>query len=169
MTQLKKSLRLSAISAVQGDANTMIETATNQARLRFFDYLGSDRINAINAITFVEAPTTSDQYTRLRANQCEILIVRVWLLRTMPVLFRDDRSTGQQSWNEEGLTRDISEKLLAQEIDRLETEINEMLEALGEGENDGETSNVKIMGRPEVNSYPGAAVFASPLLSGGDS
>ena len=157
MTELKRNLRLSGVTA--GDAVTMIDTAVQQARLKFYDRLGAARITEISGYVYSENPSTDTGYQRFRANHCEVLMVRAYLLRSMPVLFRDDRSQGQQSWNEEGLTRDMGQRLLNREIDRIDNEVEEMLVALEAGENDNSVIQTKVMGPVGANCAPGSSVF----------
>lgn len=128
MPTLKGQLRLTG--AVLPDALTMIDTATQWARIYIYRELGVDRVAAIVALTYSDNPTTADGITRNKANAVELALVKIYLLRSMPTLFMDASASKQQAWNTEGFLRGTSPSDTQNEIARLQNDIDLWLQEL---------------------------------------
>lgn len=128
MTTLKSSLRLSGAS--QPDALTTIDRGVQESRIYIYRILGAARVVAIQSIGYNENGTTDDEISRLKANMCELALVRMYLLRTMPILFMDSSGAKREVWNDEGFTRRAQEKEIALEITRLQMDIDLWLQEL---------------------------------------
>lgn len=125
---LKAALRLSG--AVNSDAVAMINTGMQQARLYLFRILGATRVTTIQGYAFNENAASDTEVTRLKANMTELALVRIFLMRTMPILFMDASGVKREVWNEEGMTRRAEMKSLQDEIDRLQLDIDMWLTEL---------------------------------------
>lgn len=119
MAVLKTKLRLTA--AAQTDTLAMIDRAVEEARIEFIYGLGEARVTAILAIAYAENATTLAALVRTKANNVEVSMVRLRLLRDLPTLFQDASGAQNQDWNE---TSPYSKKSdTALEIARLESEV----------------------------------------------
>lgn len=159
MDTLKERLRLTG--AVQGDALAQIDQAVEDVRVGFFadeQGLGATRTNEILAIDYVENATTTNALIRTRANNLEVLWVRMLLMRRMPTLFMDGSGAVQQIWNEEGLTRNPLGTLKS-ELNRLEAELIEGLAYL-RGDEDEEAGALTVsVFEPAVKpDIPGSSI-----------
>lgn len=127
-TTLKAQLRLTG--AAQPDALAMIDTGIMQARIYLYRVLGAARVTAIQAYGFNENATTDNEISRLKANNAELALVRMNLLRTMPTLFMDASGVKREAWNEEGFARRSNQREVQDEIDRLQLDIDTWLTEL---------------------------------------
>jgi hypothetical protein len=146
---LKSKLRLDGVSATQDSAQPLIEEAILDTRHEFYLSLGSGRITELLAIAFSESPTTGDEYSRVLANTLEVKMVRVRLMRTMPMIFMDGSGELPQIWQDEGAFREASSFDLRAEMDRLQEEIAIDLSILvGDATDSG--ANRSLVIEPEV-------------------
>lgn len=157
-TVLLSRLRLSGTSAYE-DAAALIDEALNIARVRFYDCLGETRITDLLAIEPQEAPTTTDGVLRLKAASCEIALVRMHLLRTMPTLFQDGSDNVTELWNEEGLVRRKSAFEITGEIKRLETEVAAWIEELQGEPHECSQVAVSVIEPEQTPARPGGTVW----------
>lgn len=125
---LKAQLRLSGTA--QPDGLAMINTAMLEARLYLFRLLGQTLISTLQGYVFTEDATTAEDFARLKANMCELALVRQHLLRTMPVLFMDSSGAKREAWNDEGFTRRAQQSEVAAEIERLQLDIDQWIAEL---------------------------------------
>lgn len=128
MTTMKSLLRLTGTP--QPDALAMIDAGVQQAGLYLRRILGLARVVAIQGMAYSENPATLDQLARLKANTAELYLVRINLMRSMPVLFMDNSSNARETWNNEGLTRRVSLRDLEPEIARLQSDVDTLLAEL---------------------------------------
>lgn len=154
---LKAALRLK--DAASDQANVLIAGAMNKARVVIYDNLGSALTSAIIALVSNENPTTDDQLKRAKAENLEINLVRMFLLRTMPVLFQDSAAGAGESWQESPFARQSDARSTDREITRLDGEIKEAIEDLTAGAPDNSVISVENIGPDETNTRPGAGVF----------
>jgi len=162
LATLKGKLRLTKLPT-DSAANELLDEAILNARLEFYRRLGGTRVDALAAITFVENPTSANEVLRALANAVEVKLVRVRLMRTIPVLFQDASGDVQRAWNEEAPFREGGVSSTDREIKRIESEIEEDFQMLAGEESQGEESNWRVFdGTPECPPpRPGNNVFRS--------
>lgn len=156
MVSLRKALRLSKVSD-DSDAISLIDHAVQTTKARFYARLGDERIEAIRAIGYTSTPKTSAEFLRIVAVDTEVKMVRLYLMRTMPMMFMDG-GTVVQSWNEEAAFRETSYLQTRDEIRRLESEIETNLTSLAKAQFSSETGAVEAFPTTD-NDLPGASVF----------
>lgn len=125
---MKSLLRLTGTP--QPDALAMIDSGIQSAGLYLRRILGLARVVAIQGMAYSENPATLDQLSRLKANTAELYLVKINLMRSMPVLFMDNSSNTRETWNNEGLTRRVSLRDLEPEIARLQSDVDTLLAEL---------------------------------------
>lgn len=158
MTVLKAALRLSG--AATAGALAVIDQAVKDVRIGFYDNLGATRVAQIVAFTDSDDPDNDNEITRAKANSVEIKWTRVLLLRRLPSLFIDASGARQTEWNDEAPFVAGPERLLNQEIEKLEAEINAALEELkGEADAEDPAVNVSVIGPDETPDLPGASIW----------
>lgn len=138
MDTLKSRLRLSGASSA--DALAIIDQAVEDVRVRLLSDergLGVDLCVKLRAIAYAENSLDADTIRRTRANSLEVKMVRALLLRRMPTLFMDGSGVVQEVWNEEPITR-ARPDVIAREIEALEQEIADDLDALLDEEQDSD-------------------------------
>lgn len=119
---LKAQLRLSG--AAQSDSLALINTGILLARLYIYRILGTARVTQLQGFAFTEAATTDNDIARLKANMVELALVRIYLMRTMPILFMDSSGAKREIYNDEGFTRRAEMKTIQEEIERLQLDID---------------------------------------------
>lgn len=150
---LKANLRLS--SAASSDALSIIDEAIFAARIEFYDRLPEDRITYLLSVPLTDHPTTKDGVLRLKASLLETSIVRLRLMRKLPVLFMDGSANSMEVWNQEGLTR---AGMAEHEINRLAAEIEEYFGTLGWDEAKASSVSVSTIGPDYVPPRPGDSI-----------
>lgn len=126
---LRKALRMSKIGD-ESDALNMIDAAIQTVSVLFYRSLGADKIAALQAIAYPNAPSSDVEYLRVLAATTEIKAVRAQLLRTIPTMFMDG-SVATQTWQEEaGFRYNAGAIAMRDELKRLDTEIQEALAQL---------------------------------------
>lgn len=125
---LKAKLRLSGSTST--DAEAILDDAILNARIGFFDSLGSHRINKIKATPLSDNPSTAADIMRARAAIAEVKWVRMLLLRALPSLFVDGSGVALTAWNDEAMIREKGQSELWKEINRLQDEVNDALKDL---------------------------------------
>lgn len=101
MATLKQRLRLSGVVA-DTDAAELIEELVLSTRLDFFRALGQTKLGVLTSTTLNEAPSTDAGYKRLLAERLEVVRVRWYGLRDLPVHFLGSEQT-RNAWNQEGI------------------------------------------------------------------
>lgn len=159
LARLKSELRLSGVT--DGDGLAILHAAVTKTRVDLYARLGDSRINYLLLTPEVENPSTADQVLRTRGASIECKMVRLELLRTMPMLLAGGASAARQVWNEEGIVRDASQLDRENEIERLAAEIEEGLGLLDGDTDDDESSGVRggAIGPRSRNGPPGAGVL----------
>lgn len=153
---LKSKLRLSG--ATEEDTLALVDLALSQVRISLFDALGADRITELLAIEPAVNPLTADEITRAKADLVEVLWVRLHLLRKLPTLFMDAAGSARQNWNEEGLTRNMGQSDLENEIRRLEEEIANLLSTLRGAEPAAGVLQITTIGPAVTPPAPGDSI-----------
>lgn len=149
MADLRKRLRLTGIPA-DADAISMISDAALTVREAIYSRLGT-RIELIMALPRTTNPVTPDEHMRILAEITEIKMVRLELLRTMPVLFQDGSGTAQQAWSDNSTLRDARPLQMDKEISRLQAEIEENLEKLEGTDSPGNETTISVFdGNPDA-------------------
>jgi hypothetical protein len=141
--ELRKRLRLGQINA-DGDAGAIFDDAMRAVSMDFRRRLTNARVIALQAMASSDSPATDDELLRMTAEVCEVRMIRRELLRRLPSIFVDGGGASQQTWNEEGFTRNAGETDLSAEIERLTLEIDEAFDLLA-GKVD--------VGEEEVNNF----------------
>jgi hypothetical protein len=159
MPTVEAVLRLSGVPE-SSDAQVIIDEGVLQARMAFVQALTQAGVNAIRAIPYVDDPQTEDQNKRMLANLTESMLVRLHLMRTLPVLFLDSSQKDEQLWNEEGLFRNKSPFDLEREKSALQDDINNNLDLLL-GEDPAGTSVLKMetIGPDVTPPRPGDSIW----------
>lgn len=158
---LKQRLRLSG--AQQTDAEEIIQEAVRKARGRIFGSLGASTANTIKALPLVEDPTTDDGIKRMNAVSLEVLIVKLFLLCDLPLLFMDTSGIVKQSWNEEGLTRNLDFDSIQELKNLLNSQIEDLLAELVDDSDSGGSVTATTFGPYEVPAIPGASIIPTGI------
>lgn len=157
---LKKRLRVSG--ATKTDFLAQLDQAIEDVRVGFYDEvqgLGATRVSELVAISYEENATSATALLRTRANNLEVMWVRLLMLRRHPTVFQDASAVTLEMWNEEPLTRK-SGLGLQKEIDALQAEITEGLAYLGAGDEDDVGDLGVTVFEPEVTpDRPGTSVW----------
>lgn len=158
MDVLKSRLRLSG--AAEADALAMVDAATEMVRGRIYEELGVGRTNEISALPYSENATDDNGLLRMRANNVELAMIRLELLRSMPIIFQDGAANVRERWNEEGVGRGQSEKKLEDEIKRLMNDIANGLDSLQADDSTDSAGGVRatVIGPDEEQPQPGASI-----------
>lgn len=159
---LRSKLRLSG--AKQTDALSIINEAIEEVRIGIYDALGVSRVAELQAITYAENPDTADEILRAKANLLESLWCRMILLTRLPQMALDASASLRQAWNEEGLGRDKSGKEITDEIERLQSKIDELIAALLGAVVERSTLNVSTIGPDGVQLIPGQSMMQGGCL-----
>lgn len=129
---LKAKLRLECLPD-RSSANPILDDGVLWARLQIFRRLGLARSTALKALTYNENPTTDDEVLRALANQVECKLVKVYLIRHLPVRFADSNGDALAEWNSEALFRELGPGSIEDMVMRIETQCEEDFQLL-EGE-----------------------------------
>lgn len=139
---LKSRLRLSGVGA-SADAEKMIEGAVLTVRSNLQRALGTARLGVLASYAHSDAPANDNEYLRLLAEETEVKWVRMELMRALPMLFMDGSGNSQQVWNDEAPFRQAGSFSIGKEIDRLQAEILQNLDALRGDMPPGEEATIK--------------------------
>ena len=149
LTELKNKIRLGDLPSA-APANAILDQAVVDARLEFYRRLGVDRVAAILAYPYSATPSTLEQVLRSVAESTEIIMVRCFLLRRLPVTFMDASGDVNERWNEEAPVRELEGQDRLEEIQRCEAEIERNM-ALLEGGSVGSECHIQTWdGTPDV-------------------
>lgn len=119
---LKARLRLGNLP-IDGSGEPLFIEAVEQARAAFYRRTSEALIVALQSYDSVDNPSTKTEYLRKIAELTETMLVRRFLLDTMPVSIIG-RAETLQVWNEEGFSRDAD----AMSIDRIKRDLDERIE-----------------------------------------
>lgn len=155
LDDLKAGLRLS--DAHQTDTGMMIDHAVLSARAQFYDNLSETRIDLLVAIPYSLQASTRNGIDKIKAVLCEIAIVRLLLIRKLPLLFMDGAANARELWNEEQLTRETGSDVEA-EAKRLEAEISDYLDDLNTAVIDSSGLRVSSIGPAVTPLRPGESI-----------
>ncbi len=171
MAALEAAMRLTGVPTVS-DAKTIIDEGVLQARMSFVKALTQTRVNTLKGYAYTDDPSTDEENLRMIANLTESMLVRLHLMRTLPVLFMDSAEKDEQAWNEEGLFRNKSPFDLEHEKNALKADIRDNLALLIGEDEMGQLSDLKITTmEPEVTPpRPGDSVWGrrSSVFGGTD-
>lgn len=159
---LKARLRLSAVDT--GDASAVVNSAVEEVRLHLYEELGEDLVTDLVALPRVENPTTDDGLRRLRAENIELLWVRMLLMQRLPTFYAQSFGQTRKAWNEEGITREARGSEYKRDLTNLLNEIRDALAHLT-GDETGELLAAVLL--PDVlPPKPGESVFGATIASG---
>lgn len=127
---LRKRLKLSTVSEASVDTDATIDQAVLQVRTDMYRSLGSQQIDSINQTTFTETPTTDAEVVKAIAASAEISWCRIYLLRTLSPRFLESSAGSRYEWNEAPLLRQQDGFDVAEEIKRLEIDVQSALDIL---------------------------------------
>lgn len=159
---LKQKLRLSGVGLADS-GEPIIEETIQQVRTDIGTRLGLTRIAQIEAIPFVEDPSTADQYTRALANSLEVKMVRLRLMRVLPTMFMDGSGEALEVWNAEAPFRETSQFDLRAEMNMLEEEINSDFGILSGADEDGSPNRSMLIGPAEAPPLPFGTIWPTNL------
>ncbi len=135
---LKLKVRLAGLPASNQEANCILDQCILDARIKFYQDLGTDRVAELLAITYNPNPTTDDEITRALANSLEIRLVRCCLSRALPHAFMDASGNLCARWNEEAPIRENPESKQEDYMEHCLRMIDEDMRALDTSpDNDG--------------------------------
>lgn len=152
---LRSAVKMSG--STQVDTETAINRAIQNTRVAIYQALGSTKVATILSYTYNENPSTDNELTRVTANNLEVNMVKLLLVRELPMLFMDSSSNVDQVWNEEGLLRNSSQTQTRELIEFLQSEIDEALSVLSSGEEIGNVQAFNV-GPTTTPDRPGASV-----------
>lgn len=162
MGTLEAALRLSGVPA-GSDAKSIIDEGVLQARMSFVKALTQARVTTIRGYAYTDDPSTEEENLRMLANLTESMLVRLHLMRTLPVLFMDSAEKDEQAWNEEGIFRNKSPFDLEREKVALREDIQNNFDLLLGEEEAGQISTIKIQTMEPATTppRPGDSVWGS--------
>lgn len=139
---LKAKLRLSGATAADTDA--MLLDTVKLVRVNLYDKLSASRISTLLSYPVSDNPSSDHELLREKAAQAESLWVRMIMFRRIPVLFMDSSGTTQQQWNDEGLTRNMGNKI-AEELERMQLDLDLLIgDLLDDSNNSGSLNRVTV-------------------------
>ncbi len=156
---LKERLRISQVDT--GEGASVVDSVVEEVRLELYAVLGSSTVTTIAALTPGDPATTDDELKRLRAENVELLMVRLLLMRRMPILFLSSVGQARQQWNEEGITRDVDQATVRREIQTLEASVRKGLALLND--TDANEIRAEVIVPDETPQRPGDSILPSSL------
>ena len=172
MSTLALALRFSTVQ--EGSAEyALFREAVKKARIKIYQQLGTSVVTDLVALPSEDNPTTESGIQRSAANRVEFLLVRLDMLRNLPVLFMDASASSREVWNQEPLARqNPGSPALEAEIRRIETEIATLFATLEDGLT--ETSGSTVQGSSYGNELdydqfplPATRSIQGGMLTGG--
>jgi hypothetical protein len=178
MATLALALRFSTVQ--EGSAEyALFKEAVKKARIKIYQQLGTSTVASLVALPSEDNPTTESGIQRSAANRVEFLLVRLDMLRSLPVLFMDASASSREVWNQEPLARqNPGSPALEAEIRRVESEIATLFATLEDGltETSGSTVQGGSYGNeldydefplPATRSIQGGVLPGGQLFAGG--
>lgn len=160
MDTLKSRLRLSAVDT--GDSAAVVNATVEEVRIQLYEELGEPLVSDLVGLPRVENPTTEDGLKRLRAENIELLWVRMLLMQRLPTFYAQSFGQTRKSWNEEGITREARGSEYKRDLTNLINEIRDALAHLT-GDETGEMLAAVIL--PDIRPpRPGESVFGIPVV-----
>lgn len=130
--ELTGSLRISRY--VQGsDTEDVLRMIFLDVRRRIYSALGAARIAEIVAMAEVQSPASDDEITRASAKVLEYKLCLLEAMRYFHVGFKDGASSLELEWDATGPTLPASSDDYYRLRSRLESDVEQLLEALGCG------------------------------------
>lgn len=160
LTELKARLRLTGVPK-GADAHAMISDGVLGAREIFYRRLSQTRVEQLRAFPRTRHTMSSEEHLRQIAEQTEVKVVRLDLMKSMPVLFQDSSAVALQEWNQNGILRAARLKEKSDQLNLLQAEIEENFQILAGEEFAGSETNTQIYdGSPAVvPPRAGSSVF----------
>lgn len=143
MTQLKLELRLQGLaSGSEGEA--ILIRATSAARVYLYQRLGMSVVSEMLALVEAENPTTTNDIRRKAASLVEVEVVRCDLLDIMPVMVGDSSGDAQQTYNDEGVWRQVDPEEREEILARCQVRIEELIELILSEDELGEDLSIRV-------------------------
>lgn len=158
MDELRQAVRLST-EALNNEAVQILDRAVLEVRVGCYDRLGATLVASLKAVTPSDAPTTSDELSRARAEQVEVSWVKLVLLRELRALFMDASGQTGRVWNEEATFRDSSSRDIRELMDSLRSVVDEGIEALKSGGADNTSVRAEALSPAVTPPRPFDSVF----------
>lgn len=156
LADVKAKLRLTGAGST--DAMAILGEQVRTVRIGFYDYLGEARVAQILLTPFSENPTTATDVLRSKAAVCEIIWIRYYLLRHLPVLFQDASADEGRRYNDEQTMQPYDRGAYERELSRLLAEVDALLGSLLGSPVDTGIS-VSVIGPTTTQPRPGDSIF----------
>lgn len=138
---MKSELRLSGLKA-NSDGEQIFERGVQSARVALYMKLGPSTAASFVARAEVDNPTATLDIQRKACSLAEVELVRLEMLRTMPVRVADASGDEQELFNDEGVWRDISPRELRLHIEGISAYVEELVELITGADDLGDDSMV---------------------------
>jgi hypothetical protein len=158
---LQAELRLTGLRS-GSDGEQILFRAASSARVTLYQRLGLPVVTDLLAIADVDNPTTSDQIRRKAATLVEVEMVRCELIETMPVMLGDASGDAQQSYNDEGVWRQIAPDERIELLNRCRTRIEELIELILDEDGLGNDVSIKAFDgsrATDTRRFPAGSAF----------
>ena len=129
MDQLKLELRLQGLRT-EGEGEAILIRMTSAARVYIFQQLGISTALAFAAESDVDDPETEAEVKRKACTLLEIEYIRCRLLEVMPVMTADSSGDAQETYNNEGVWRQVSPEERDEILARCNERILELLSVI---------------------------------------
>ena len=151
MINLKGMLKLTNVS--NADSQRVIDRAVQLSRIRIYKALGKELVDNLTSVTYSDSPGTDEGIDRLTAGQLEVSFVRMFLLRELPHFWVNSSPDQKTYWNDSGFSLPQSQEEHYKELNRLKSDIEQMISDLLGYEADDSILNIMTIG-PEVTPDP---------------
>lgn len=157
MAALKLDLRLQGLrSGSEGEA--ILNRVTSAARVFIYQRLGLSKVAEMVALTEADNPTTAEEIRRKAATLLEVEVVRCDLLDIMPVMLADASGDAFETYNDEGVWRQIEPEEREEVLARCKARIEELIELIIGEDELGDDSAIRVFDGSRDNPtqrYPG--------------
>lgn len=166
MATLKLDLRLQGIRT-GSEAESLLNRATSGARITLYQRLGLATMAELVVVAEVDNPTTLLDIRRKAASLVEVELVRCSLLQTMPVMVGDASGDAQQTYNDEGVWRQVDPTEMEDILHRCSMRIEELFELILQEDGLGDDATVRVYDgrgndcprRPAGTAFPHIRLF----------
>lgn len=159
--QLRSALRLSAVPDTN-DAVAIIENAMMETRVELYQTLGETAVDSLRSYASTRTPSTTAELLRKMAETTEVKMVRLRLMRILPMMFLDG-SSPVQTWQEEAAAREANDRLIREEIRRLENEVQSNLRRLTSLDFTSPSTLPSSVIYPDDTIAPGDTIFVRTI------
>lgn len=118
LEELRSGLRLSGIEGKETDAHAILSNAIGIAKARLASYLGVPRVVELAAMTPDPAGLSEGGILRSLAAIQEGRLVRIEILKTLPVMLLDTSPAARSAWNQESILKTPDLWTLIEDLER---------------------------------------------------